>query len=87
MQYISRGRVIEIQTDPKGTADSDAIRQAAGIPSDRVMIVRMSDGSNRQVNPGERLLLTPGQEVVDLAVHERGFREPGFFVRPVSSKK
>lgn len=70
-QYVN-GKMVELPVDRDGCVDSDAIRRAAGLPSDRQLILQSPDGGNRIVNPGERIALQPGQSSTDAPLHKRG---------------
>jgi hypothetical protein len=72
MQHMVNGRVVELQTQPDGSIDSDALRQAAGIPENRQLILQLPDGSNRIINPGENIRVPPQQFFMDAPVHKRG---------------
>lgn len=80
MRYMSSGRIVELPVNANGEIASKQLRDAAGIPDDRPLIVKMPDGSNKQVNPGEDVMLQPGQEFFDAPVHKRGFQGPDITV-------
>jgi hypothetical protein len=75
MQHIVNGRIVELPVGPDGSVDFDVLRRAAGIPSDRQLILQSPDGSNRIINPGERRRLAYGECSVDAPAHVRGFDE------------
>jgi hypothetical protein len=72
MKHMVNGRLVELSTERDGSIDSDRLRKAAGIPDDRPLILQMPDGSNRVVNPGERVYLKPGESIIDAPEHKRG---------------
>jgi len=50
------GRIVELEVVPDDdSVDSELLREAAGIPDDRPLIVQQADGINIQVNPSERV--------------------------------
>lgn len=74
MIHIINGREYEIPTSDDGSVPAEAIRRAAGIPSDRPIILKGRDGANRVVNPGEKLLIDSRQHFSDMPAHRRGSR-------------
>lgn len=72
MKHIVNNRVVEVQTQPDGTISTDDLRRAAGIAPDREFILQTPDGSNRIVNPGERLSLGAPQNFCSAPKHKRG---------------
>lgn len=72
MKHMVNGRIVELQTGDDGCVDSDLLRQAAGIPEDRPLILQLPDGSNRIINPGEQVRVSPEQFFVDAPAHKRG---------------
>lgn len=72
MKHMVNGKMFELPTEPDGSVDSNRLRKAAGIPDDRPLILQMPDGSNRVINPGERVYLRPGEAVIDAPEHVRG---------------
>jgi len=74
MKHMVNGQLFELSTEPDGSVDSNRLRKAAGIPEDRPLILQMPDGSNRVINPGERVYLRPGEAVIDAPEHVRGGR-------------
>jgi hypothetical protein len=66
------GRIVELTTTEDGSVDSDSLRQAAGIPDDRQLILQLPDGSNKVINPGEQLNVPPDQFFSDIPPHKRG---------------
>ncbi len=75
MRHIFNGRIVEVEIGPDGTIDSETLRKAAGIPSERPLIAQLADGRNIQVNPGDRVKVKPGQTFIDAPVHDRGYLE------------
>jgi hypothetical protein len=49
------GKQISIPVAADGTAPADVLREAAGIPSNRALILHQPNGSNQLVNPGQRV--------------------------------
>ncbi len=72
MKHMVNGQLFELPTEPDGSVDSNRLRKASGIPEDRPLILQMPDGSNRVINPGERVYLRPGEAVIDAPEHVRG---------------
>jgi len=72
MRQMVNGQVVDVPTDSGGRVDSDSLRTAAAVPSNRPLILQMPDGSNQLVNPGEKLRINPGQYFMDAPRHERG---------------
>jgi hypothetical protein len=72
MRQMVNGRVVDVPTDADGTLNSDSLRQVAGVPPERPLILQLPDGSNRLVNAGERLQVKPEQYFVDAPAHRRG---------------
>ena len=72
MEQMINGQVRRILTAADGSLDSDALRRAGDIPADRPLILQLPDGSNRLVNPGERMLVKPRQHFIDAPKHDRG---------------
>ena len=72
MRVMVNGREIEVPTDSDGSVNSDAIRRAAGIPDDRVLIKQDSAGGNELVNPGDAVVCGPYQHLTDGPIHRRG---------------
>ena len=85
MRHMLDGRIIELETQSDGSVDSEALRQAAGIPEERPLIVQMPDGSNTQVNPGERVMVRPGQSFFDAPVHKRGSKRHAITDHPLAT--
>jgi hypothetical protein len=72
MRQVVNGKIVELQTEADGSFDADALRNAAGIDPNRAFVVQMPDGTNRVVNPGERLSAAPEQSFMDAPKHKRG---------------
>lgn len=72
MRQMVNGRVVRVPTDADGGMDSDQLREVAGVQGDRPLILQLPDGSNRLVNPGEKMLVKPNQYFIDAPVHVRG---------------
>ena len=72
MRQMVNGRVIDVPTEPDGTLDSDYLREAAGVPAERPLILQLPDGRNRLINPGERMHVKPSQYFLDAPAHVRG---------------
>jgi hypothetical protein len=72
MQQFVNGHLVDVPTDSNGSMDSDALRKACGIPASRPLIMQNPDGSNKLINPGEKLQVNPGQRYLDSPIHERG---------------
>jgi len=65
-------KVYDIPTNPDGTFDVNTIRDIADIPPDRVLILQNKDGSNRIINPNEKVNINPEDCISDLAPTVRG---------------
>lgn len=72
MQQMINGHLVEVSTESDGSVDSDILRMAAKIPSDRPLILQMPDGSNKIINPGEKVKVAPEQHFTDAPAHKRG---------------
>ena len=72
MRQMVNGRVIQVPTDTDGGLDSDSLREAAGVPHERPLILQLPDGSNQLINPGEKLKVKPDQYFTDAPAHRRG---------------
>jgi hypothetical protein len=72
MRTLINSREYDIPTNSDGTIDADALRRAAGVPSNRALILKKTDGSNDIVNPGQKLQIQPGQHFSDMSLHRRG---------------
>jgi hypothetical protein len=72
MRQMINGRCFDVPTDSSGKVDSDVLRKAAGIPADRPLVLQRPDGTNQLINPGEAILVNPGQYFVDAPIHRRG---------------
>ncbi len=72
MRHMVNGRLVEVRRGPGGGVSSDAIRQAAGIPADRPLVLQLPDGRNRIINPGENLTIPEDQHFRDIPPHIRG---------------
>jgi hypothetical protein len=72
MRQFINGREYDIPTNPDGSINSNTLRKASGIPSNRALIMQNPDGSNRMVNPGQNLNVRPGQHYSDMFLHKRG---------------
>ena len=77
MRQMVDGRVVEVSTRSDGSVQSGALRQAAGIPDDRQLVLQLPDGSNRIINPGEDVNLPPDQFFTEIPAHKRGFVPAG----------
>ncbi len=72
MRTLINCQEYEIPTNSDGSIDADTLRQAAGIPSNRALIMKKTDGGNDVVNPGQKLQVNPGQHFSDMSLHRRG---------------
>ena len=72
MRQIINGREVEVPTKADGTIDSEALKTVAGIPADRPLVLMRPDGSNHLINPGQKVVVNPGQYFSDLPRHTRG---------------
>jgi hypothetical protein len=82
MQHMVNGKTFELATERDSPVDSNALREAAGIPADRLLILQWPDGSTLLVNSGERVFLRPGEAVVNSPEHVRGGPASGAFSTP-----
>lgn len=71
MQQVVNGRVFELQQCSDGSIYANDVRRAAGIPSGRQLILQLPDGSNRIVNPGEKIPLR-SSHFTHVPDHKRG---------------
>ncbi|MCZ6652358.1 MAG: hypothetical protein O7D91_04955 [Planctomycetota bacterium] len=72
MRQMINGHLVDVPTDSDGSVDSDDLREAAGVPHDRPLILQLPNGSNQLINPGEKMRVKPGQYFMDAPVHRRG---------------
>ena len=72
MKHMINGRIVDVPTSDDGGVDSTILRQAANIPPDRPLILQLPDGTNKLINPEEKLKVEPGQYFVDAPAHIRG---------------
>lgn len=88
MRHMINGRVVELFTQAEdGSVQVDDLRAAADISNDRELILQLSDGSNRIVNPGENLRLSPDQFFRDAPRHIRGFIAANLLRQPTVNHK
>ncbi len=79
------GKVVEVRTQADGSVEARDLRRAAGLKDDRQLILQLPDGSNRVINPGEKLQVSPDQYFRDIPNHTRGgWRDFFLFFRPRS---
>jgi len=62
----------DVPTRDDGTIDVDAVKKAAGISPDRLVIRQDPDGSNHIINPGDEVAARPGDRYTDSPIHKRG---------------
>jgi hypothetical protein len=74
MRQTINGRIFDIPTDSSGMIDSDHLRRVAGIPADRSLVLKRTDGSNYMLNPRGKILVNPGEDFSDIPNHVRGIR-------------
>jgi hypothetical protein len=74
MRQTINGKIFDIPTDSSGRIDSDHLRRAAGIPADRSLVLKRTDGSNYMLNPHGKVLVNPDEEFSDIPNHVRGNR-------------
>ena len=72
MKHMINGREFEIRANTDGSIPSNEIRRAAGIPSDRPLVLKRPDGGNQIVNPGEDICAASGSHFADMPSHRRG---------------
>ena len=63
----------EIPTNSDGTIDADELRKRGCIPKNRALIIEKPNGANEIINPGQKLMVKPGEYVSDMPLHIRGF--------------
>ncbi|MCK4658176.1 MAG: hypothetical protein KAV82_01520 [Phycisphaerae bacterium] len=72
MLCMINGKELDVPTRDDGTIDVDAIKKAAGISPDRLVIRQNRDGSNQVVNPGDEICARPGDHYMDGPIHKNG---------------
>ena len=72
MRHMINGREFEVRANADGSVPADDIRRAAGIPSDRALVLKRPDGSNQVINPGEKIYAASGGHFADMPSHRRG---------------
>ncbi len=69
---VINGRKYNIPVNDDGTVMSDDLRRAAGVPHNRALIHKRSDGSNHLINSGQRIRIQPDEYFQDAFLHRRG---------------
>ena len=72
MSFMINSREYDVPTRDDGTIDVDAVKKAAGISPDRLLIRQDRDGSNHVVNPGDEISAQSGEHLTDSPIHKRG---------------
>jgi hypothetical protein len=72
MDQRINGMQVRVPVDADGTIGTDDLRRVGGIRQNRPLILQQADGTNRFINPGERLRVKPGQYYLDAPLHDRG---------------
>jgi len=71
MRVMMNGQMYEMPADEEGAVDSDDLRQVSGVTADRPLVVQRRDG-NQLINPGEKVMVKPGEHFMDAPAHRRG---------------
>ena len=72
MRQMINGMEIDVPVEPDGSVDADTVREVAGIPQNRALILKRGDGANEFINPGEKVAVRPYEHFADAALHQRG---------------
>lgn len=72
MKRRVNGMWVDIPTDSSGRVNSDELRQAAAIPSDRAMILHRQSGQNVVVSPHAWVRTEEGDSFSDAPLTIRG---------------
>jgi hypothetical protein len=72
MRCMINCQEFDIPTREDGTIDVDAIKRAAGISQDRLVIRQGHDGRNEVLNPGGEASAQPGDRFMDAPIHKQG---------------
>ena len=80
MKRQINGKEYDIPANPDGTFDVNTIRDITDIPPDRVLILQTKDGSNRIINPNEKVHINPEDCISELAPTVRGMNYERSFV-------
>ena len=72
MRQMINGVEIDVPVESDGSVDADTVREVAGIPQDRALILKLRDGANEFINPGEKVVVRPYEHFADAALHQRG---------------
>lgn len=72
MKQFINGREYDVPVQPDGSIDSEDLKRFASIPENRSLVLKRQDGSNYLVNPGDRVIVRPGEHYADAPYHTRG---------------
>ena len=72
MRQMINGMEIDVPVEPDGSVDADTVREVAGIPPDRALILKRGDGAHEFSNPGEKVVVRPYEHFAGAALHQRG---------------
>ena len=72
MRMFINGQEIDVPADADGSVSSEIIRGAGNLDSARVLMQRSPDGSNKIINPGERVYVGPYDHFDSAPAHKRG---------------
>jgi len=61
-----------IPTKEDGSISEAEIRRIGGIPRNRTLILKDSDGSNKVLNRNQNIFIKPGQHIGDISDNTRG---------------
>jgi hypothetical protein len=70
--HMINGRFVELRSNPDGSVDTDQLRKLGGIPDGSPLIHQLPDGSNRVINPGEKVRIPANQYFTHMPAHIRG---------------
>jgi hypothetical protein len=73
-KYVNR-KLINIPVGSDGKVNTDEVRRKGRIPTNRDLVLRLDDGSNFLVNPGEHIPAVAQSDFMDIARTIRGINE------------
>ncbi len=72
MRRVVNGKEVDIRSNESGTVWSEDVRKAAGIPSDRSLVLQAPGGGNRLVPSSGNFVFPEDYSIADVPSHKRG---------------
>ena len=80
MKIMANGKMVDVPTNSQGQASVNAIKNAAGIDPNSLLVKQHGDASNEMIRANQQLNLNPADVFQSMPQHKRGEERLPFYV-------